>query len=262
MKTWLHESLRRERTLTLFGLAMLLALLPAALALGLDERSLRGVNVWVKPMKFMASVGLFALTTAWFFGLLPALQRARGPARGVVWGIVVFGGAEIAYITLQAALGAASHYNFSDRLHIALYSAMGAAALALTATQPLLAWLIVRHGRSDVHPTWRAAVVLGLVLTFVLGAGAGGLLGSMQPPAGAGLPLVGWHLAGGDLRPAHFLGLHAQQLLPLAGLALLAWPAGRARAALAAITLAYAALWGLAVQRGLDGAVLTVPHAV
>lgn len=259
MSAWWRESLARDRVLTLFGLLMWAALLPAALAWGLDPRELRGVSVWLKPMKFMASIGLFALSTAWFFGLLPAAARQRRAARVVVWLIVGFGGAEIAYITLQAALGQASHYNFSSPLHIALYSAMGLGALAMTASQPLLAWLILRQGRADVAPAWRVAVLLGLVLTFVLGAGAGGLLGSMQPPAGAGLPLVGWHLGGGDLRPAHFLGLHAQQFLPLAGWALAAWPARRAQGALVLFTVFYALAWAWALQRGLHGAVLTVP---
>jgi hypothetical protein len=257
---WLAACWRQQRALTFFALLMALAMLPTAVALGLDERSLRGVSVWVKPLKFMASMALFAITTAWFVGLLPQARWHGRPVRVAAWVIIVCGGAEVAYISLQAALGEVSHYNFSDALHIRLYSLMGLGALAMTATQAVLAWQIVRYGRADLHPTWRAAVVAGLVLTFVLGAGAGGLLGSMQPPTGAGLPVVGWHLAGADLRPAHFLGLHAQQLVPLAGLALLGLPRRTAAWALAAFTLAYAGLWALALQRGLTGAVLTVPY--
>ena len=41
------------------SLLMALALLPTAVALGLDERMLRGVSVWMKPLKFMASTALF-----------------------------------------------------------------------------------------------------------------------------------------------------------------------------------------------------------
>jgi hypothetical protein len=97
------------------------------------------------------------------------------------------------------------------------------------------------------------AVVRGLWLTLVLGAGAGAMLGGMQAPAGAGLPVFGWH-ASGDLRPAHFLGMHAQQLLPLLGLALAGWPAARARRALNVAVVLYGLLWLGLMAMGLNGA--------
>ncbi len=256
---WLAESLQRQRALVIFGLLLWAAMLPTFVAWGLDDRTLRGVGVWVKPLKFMASVGLFAISTAWFIGLLPEARRLGRGVRLIVWTVIVAGTFEIAYITLQASLGAGSHFNFVDLPHIVMYQLMGLAALAMTATQPWLAWQIARHGRTDAAPAWRDAVVLGLVLTFVLGAAAGGLLASHQPPAGPGLPVVGWHLGGADLRPAHFIGMHAQQLFPLAGLALADITPRRSRAALAAFGLAYIGVWCWAMWVGIGGAVLTVP---
>lgn len=255
---WLHESLERQRALTLFGLAMLAAMLPLLALHGLDDRTLRGVGVWVKPLKFLASTGVFALTTAWFVGLLPPARRHDAVVRVVVATLIGTASFENAYITWQAALGEASHYNFADRFHVAMYQLMGAAAVLLTLTQPLLAWHIVRHARADIEPLWRRAVVLGLVLTFALGAGAGAMLGPIQPPAGSGLPLLGWH-ALGDLRPAHFLGLHAQQLVPLIGLALLRLPSERATRLFALAIVLYVAAWAVAMVLGLQGTVLRPP---
>jgi hypothetical protein len=247
------ELLRRERRLAIFGFTLLALLVPLALAWGVDERTLRGANVWVKPMKFALSLGLFALTTAWFVGhLLPAARRLRA-VDAIVWVLIGSASFELDYIALQAGLGSGSHFNVGDPIHAALYALMGLGALALTATQPALAWLLLRHADPRRAPAYRLAVVIGLVLTFVLGAGVGGLLSGMQPPETAALPVVGWSMAGGDLRPAHFLGIHAQQALPLLGLAVAGWAAASARRTVWAATAAYVLLFVAALAWGLVG---------
>ncbi|MFN7727221.1 MAG: hypothetical protein ACK5QH_19375 [Rubrivivax sp.] len=248
---WQHQ-----RTLTLLALLWVVAMVPTALGLWLDSRQVHGLNVWIKPLKFMASLALFAATTALFIGLLPEARRRSRAVRFVVGSIVLAGVFEVAYITLQAALGQASHYNVSDRLHALLYQAMGVGALLLCATQAVLAVQIQRHGRTDVPAVWRQAVVHGLWLTLLLGAGAGMVLGGVQAPAGSGVPVVGWH-ASGDLRPAHFLGMHAQQLLPLFGWALSRLPAVSAPAQRRLVWLASALVvlaWAVLMAVGLNGA--------
>ena len=247
------ELFRRERRLALFGFALLALLVPLALAGALDERTLRGANVWLKPMKFALSLGLFALTTAWFVGhLLPAARRLRA-LDWIVWVLIGSASFELAYIALQAGLGQGSHYNVGDPLHGALYGLMGLGATALTATQPALAWLLLRHADSRRAPAYRLAVLIGLVLTFVLGASVGGLLSGMQPPETAALPVIGWSLAGGDLRPAHFLGIHAQQALPLVGLVVVGARASSASRTVWTATAAYVLLFAAALAWGLVG---------
>lgn len=239
----------RQRTLTLFAALLLAAMVPAALAWGWDDRVLRGADVWIKPLKFMLSVAVLALTTAWFVGHLPPAARRGRPVKVVVALLVGCGGLEVAYIALQAALGEGSHYNVGDALHATLYSLMGVGALGLTATQPMLAWQLWRHPDPRLPPAYRLAVLLGLVFAFVLGAGIGGLLSVRQPPNGPGLPFFGWSTVGGDLRPAHFVGLHAAQMLPAAGAAL---------AALLAPRRALRAVWLLALLYALACLALVV----
>lgn len=90
--------------------------------------------------------------------------------------------------------------------------------------------------------TW--GVIIGLVLTFMLSTSSGFMLGGNQPPAGQGLPLVGWHLWK-DIRPAHFLGVHAQQLIPLWGLMASKFMGAFSNAALFTGSVLYVTLWGV-----------------
>jgi hypothetical protein len=120
----------------------------------------------------------------------------------------------------------------------------------------MLAWQLYRHPDPTRPAAYREAVLLGLVLTFVFGASVGGLLSNLQPPSGgAAMPLFGWALGGGDLRPAHFVGIHAEQALPLVGWAAAALGARRARVAVWTTTLLYSAAFALLVVWGLSGRV-------
>lgn len=254
LRDWPHQLLTRERRLAIYGAILLASLLPLALAWGLDERALRGANVWLKPMKFAASIGLLALTTAWFAGHLPATRRAGRAIDWIVWLLIGAGSFELAYITLQAALGQGSHYNVGDAFHATMYGLMGLGAIMLTATQPMLAWQLYRHPDPARPAAYRQAILIGLVLTFVLGAGVGGILSGQQPPTGGQtLPLVGWALGGGDLRPAHFVGIHAGQLLPLFGFAVAALGLRRAKTWVWAATVLYVMLFTALLAWGLAG---------
>jgi hypothetical protein len=253
LRRWAAEAMRRERRLTLYAFTLFALAVPMALAWGIDERVVRGANVWIKPIKFALSIGLLALTTAWFIGHLVPAKR-RGPAVDrIVWLLIGTGSFELAYITLQAALGQGSHFNVGDAFHGTMYTLMGIGALGLTATQPMLAALLHRHADRARPAAYRLAVELGLVLAFVYGAGIGLLLSSLQPPdGGAAVPLLGWQLGGGDLRPAHFVGIHAGQLLPLVGWQVAARDDAQARARVWLATAAYTVLFGVLVAWGLN----------
>lgn len=242
----------RERRLAFFGAAMFLLLLPMAIAATFDDRTLRGADLWLKPMKFALSIGVLSWTTAWFIGDLPLARRSSRAIDRIAWLVIGAGSFEWIYIVIQAALGQASHYNIGDPLHIAMYALMGIGAVVLTATQPMLAWQLYRHPDPLRPAAYRQAILIGLVLTFVFGAGVGALLAGLQPPdGGAVLPVLGWSLSGGDLRPAHFIGIHAEQVLPLLGFLIprdfmhaktLVWLAALGYAVLFAALV----LWGLA----------------
>lgn len=243
-----REALARQRTLALFGFTMLALAGIILLPLALDPRLVNGEPAWLKPFKFLVSLGLFSLTTAWFFGYLRPEYRIHWSVRIIVVAIVSMSIFELAYIGLQSARGLPSHFHTVDPLHRVLYGLMGYGALILTASQLLMAIALMRFGRRDLPSPFPIAVIVGLVLTWLLGTITGGVMGVLGQRYAGGvqpamtLPLLGWSLTGGDWRPAHFLALHAQQVLPLAGLWLARHERQVAFSGLAVFTAGYVAL--------------------
>lgn len=217
------EFLRRQPALAIYGAALLALAVVAVIALQLDPRRIGETGVWTKPAKFLGSIGIFSLTAAWFFGYI-APQRRRAPLMiATIAVLLVAGSFELVYIGWQGWRGEASHWNLTTPFHARMYQLMGIGAVLLVATTLPLAWQIARHPARGLRPDFVAAVVIGLVLTFALGGGLGGYMsaqsGHAVGPEGAGLPIVGWNRLGGDLRVAHFMGMHAQQAIVLLALA-------------------------------------------
>jgi hypothetical protein len=202
----------------------------AALALSLpllvlgwtDDRLIQGASVWLKPWKFHVSIAVHLFTLAWLATYLrdtPERARAMRRLSGVALACAVF---ELAYITWRAARGEPSHFNIGTPLAGAMYALMGLGAVLLTGCAGMLG-LWVARARDFAHgPVLQRGLALGLLLGWALGTltgayvsaqtghGVGGTAG-----AAAGLPIVQWARDGGDLRVAHFVGLHAMQAVPL-----------------------------------------------
>jgi hypothetical protein len=204
------------------GLALLIISIPTLVLTLLDSRQLQGVSVWLKPFKFQISTGVYLLTLALFMVWLPAQALRTKKARYVVWGAVVSGLFEVGYITVQGSLGLASHYNLSSRFFANMYTLMGIGAVVLASASLVLGILIARRQDYELPAALKLAVVLGLILTFVIGTGFGGYLSAQRAghwvggvlSDSGGLPLVKWSRSGGDLRVAHFFGIHAIHFIP------------------------------------------------
>ena len=229
------------------------ALAAGALALlPLDHRLVTGALVWAKPLKFSFSIVAYAWTLAWLLADLPApAQRA---VRRLSWGVALSMVVEQALIFTQAARGTTSHYNASTPLNGLLFNLMGISIAVNTVAAAWALYLVWRyrcHGSAGY--VW--GVRLGL-LEFLVGSVLGGfMIHAGQHTVGAadggpGLPGLGWSTVAGDLRIAHFLGMHALQALPLLG-----WGLGRAVPRHAALLTGLgAALWAGAVAALLLGA--------
>jgi hypothetical protein len=203
---------------------LLLSCLTAALTL-IDPRLFQGVSVWLKPWKFQVSTGVYLLTLALFMVWLPKPALQSRSAKYVVWVALLSGLFEVIYIGLQGAQGKASHFNTATSFDSWMYTLMGVGAGLLVSASLVLGILIARSKDYSLPAALKWSIVLGLLATFVLGAGFGGYLsgqptghwvGAARTDAG-GLPLVAWSRQGGDLRVAHFFGIHAMHFIPFFG---------------------------------------------
>ncbi|MGH7454292.1 MAG: hypothetical protein ACRENG_23255 [bacterium] len=228
MKKLLAEIYHRNRVLAITGwfhvglLAVMLCIAP------FDSRTVMGLNPWIKPMKFAASITLYLWTLAWFLKYLPG---PRWAIRMISWGASFVMIVEIVCITMQAARGTTSHYNEAMAFDAVVFSIMGGMILLNTLLAALLLVLFFTQ-RIDLAPAYFWGIRLGTVV-LILGSIEGMIMIFNQahtvglPDGGPGLPLVNWSTRAGDLRVAHMLGLHAFQIFPLFGYAISRWKRDR-----------------------------------
>lgn len=211
------------RTLAVVAVALLVL---SALWGFFDARMIEGSPVWMKPLKF-------ALSLAILFATLEIVERRLSERVRNGWTlsitVLLMAAAflsEMAYIFFQAAQAEKSHFNYSTPFHEFMYTVvMAGGSVALVAGVGLIGWLAKRDNEADLSPVMREAIWLGFILSFVVTMIVAGYLSSngghfvgTHPEGGPTIPLFGWSGVTGDLRPAHFLSLHAMQVLPLVAL--------------------------------------------
>ena len=152
LPAWLRAP---EPTLAACGALMGLLLLPTLAAHVLDTRTLAGVGVWIKPMKFQLSLFVFLWTLALFFPLAGPAFRHSAAGRFVVFGPVLAAVFEVAYISLRAAMGQASHFNESSLVAGLAYALMGVGAVVLTTAAAVLGCASGGPARKALPPALR-----------------------------------------------------------------------------------------------------------
>lgn len=276
-----RAAMAANRPLALLGLLMVATLGVTLVGLLVDGRVITGQPAWLKPAKFAISIVFYAFSLLWLLGFVRGHRRLVKTISGVTAAALV---GEMVIIVLQVVRGTTSHFNVSTPLDGALWSAMGVMIVLVWLANLAAAVLLLRQRLPDRTLAWglRFALLvslLGMAVAFpmtvptseqIARAGAGGGMPTAgahtmgAPDGGPGLPVVGWSTEAGDLRPAHFVGLHALQALPLA-----AWLISRRRSlgaghqtALVCTTgAAYAGLVLLLTWQALRGQPLIAPDA-
>jgi hypothetical protein len=269
--------------LTILGFIMAADLVFTICGLVVDRRVITGAPASLKPAKFALST----MIAAWSFAFCIASTRiwprvTRALDIALAAGLAI----EIALIDMQAARGTTSHFNVATPLDGAVWAVMGVSILCIWLAMLLLTVVLFRQPYAS--PAWGWSLRLGMVLALI-GTGSGGLMtvpNSQQlaeahvsgrlptvgahtvgaPDGGPGLPVTGWSADHGDLRVAHFLGMHGLQVVPL-----LAWWIGRRRIAgderaqvklIFAIAASYLALFGLILWQAFRGQSIARPDSL
>ena len=227
--------------------------------LQIDGRLLLNRNVWTKPWKFATSIAIFTATMGW---ILPSLSLTDRVERRVSYVIGTAMLIEISLISGQAARAVRSYFNASTLVDATVALVMVLTITVSTVTVGYVLWRIVRS-RPPLSASYLWGVRIGM-LAFLIASFEGYLMivnGAHSvgaSPSGPGLPVLNWKLTGGDLRIAHFVGLHALQVFPLTGYVASRWDRISDRDALLIVGGA-SALYGLLLGALLVIALLGYP---
>ena len=215
MITFLQQLKFRNETMFYFGLACLALSMLFLILAKTTTTQVYGVNAWYKPFKFAFSTLTFAWAMAWYCAYLPNFN-----VNLFNWSIIVLLGFEIAYIAMQAGRGQLSHYNLSTPVYSVLFSMMALAASAVTIYTAYVGYLFFSNSFPELPTYYVWAIRLSIIL-FVIFSFEGFAMGSRlshtvgAPNDNSNLFILGWSKTVGDLRVAHFIGMHALQVLPI-----------------------------------------------
>lgn len=216
-----QELLKRNSVLAWLGVAHFVLAAMLAIYANFNDVVVLGINSMIKPIKFALSIGIYAWTMGWILHYHQRPQAVAKFSRAAVY-IMSF---EQLVITGQAFRGELSHFNTSSIVGMMLFSMMGIAITVLTIWALRLAWQLITQRDYTIAPAYMWGIRLGIVL-MVLFSFEGQYMGYLMrhsvggADGGEGLPLINWNRHYGDLRVAHFMGIHAIQVLPMAGYAL------------------------------------------
>jgi len=213
-----------------FGMIALAAI--ALVGLVIDHRTITGMPLWVKPLKFALSVFIYSVTLSWLLGQV-------GRARRLAWWVgtvaAVFLVVEMVVIYGAAFVDTTSHFNVSTPFSAALWGTMAVSIVIVWSATILVAVLLFRadlgdSARSFAIRSGLIVAVIGMGLAFLMTSPTAAQLANFQgiagahtvglPDGGPGLPLLGWSTVAGDLRIPHFVGMHAMQVIPIVALLL------------------------------------------
>lgn len=198
-----------------------------------DPRLIMGERAWMKPCKFSISLAIYGLTLLF---VSPYLTRDKAffqrTCRAALGGTIV----ELLAVICQVVFGTTSPLNTATTFDYLLLAVTRIAIMPVAFSMIALFVMLLREdglppvlGLSLKWGVFLAIVGLIPGLLMILPDSAQHLLICCKrchspwtglAGGGPGVPFLGWSTVSGDLRVAHFAGIHGLQVLPLVGILL------------------------------------------
>ncbi|WP_310555967.1 hypothetical protein [Flavobacterium sp.] len=178
-----------------------------------------GLNSVIKPIKFALSIWIYSWTMAIILQPINKITKVKIYS----WVAVTAMSFEQIAITVQALRGELSHFNSSDTFGFVVFQLMGIFILTLTLWTGYMAYVFIKQKTRHIPPALVLSIKIGLIF-FVIFSLFGGYIGGKTghtvgaADGGNGLWFLNWSTLFGDLRVAHFFGIHSLQVIPLFGL--------------------------------------------
>jgi hypothetical protein len=215
---FVKEIYQRNRLLANMGTLFLVVSILLSIYAPFNTVQVLGINAMLKPIKFCISIWIYAWTMAYLLYYVDNQQKVRQFSILATVTMIY----ENAVIIVQAFRGKLSHFNQTEIVGGILYALMGIMIFWLTTATLVLTIRFMRQKTYQINSALVLSIKIGLIL-FVFFSYFGGYMSAINSHnvggkiGDAGLPLLNWSTLFGDLRVAHFFGIHSLQLIPLFG---------------------------------------------
>jgi hypothetical protein len=214
----INEVYRRNKLLANLGTINLIAAFLLFFYYFYNGEVVLGVNSMIKPIKFALSIWIYSWTMAFLLFYLNDQNKVKKYS----WVAIIAMSFEQFAIISQALRGELSHFNNSSLYGGILYALMGVFIVMLTIQTLRITITFIRQKTYTIPAPLALSIKIGLIY-FVVFSFFGGYISGVNghtvgaKDGGVGLPFINWSTFFGDLRVAHFFGIHALQIIPIFG---------------------------------------------
>ena len=184
--------------------------------LSFNHNLIGGESAWAKPARYYISSGISIWTFGWFIYHI----NSKTQIKVLSWLIATTLFLETTVIFIQSYRGVPSHFNITNPFNAMMNSLLLSVMLIFLIAVSYLTLIFFKQKKMPIsqHYTW--GLRMGL-LNFLIFSFTGIIMYvRMSHSIGGngnntGIMLFNWSLKHGDLRIAHFMGVHALQIIPL-----------------------------------------------